>query len=221
MEKPLTCHTDPILTLTYTPAPPDLTIRTIVRVIEGAGGRQTPFTASIHHPPSLEDRARYMQRREQRHILWRLLFSVIIAIPMFLLGVVYMTLVSSTNPTRIWLEEPIWAGNASRGVWAMFFMATPVMLYSAGMFHRRSLREIYALWRRGSRTPVWKRFVRFGSMNLLVRLSHLAVCQRANCRTCVGLHRCIRRLLRIDRTTGSCCSTNAVVYWTRRYHHVL
>jgi P-type Cu+ transporter len=24
------------------------------------------------------------------------------------------------------------------------------------------------LWRRGSRVPVWKRFVRFGSMNLLV-----------------------------------------------------
>jgi P-type Cu+ transporter len=32
----------------------------------------------------------------------------------------------------------------------------------------RSLKELRALWRRGSRVPVWKRFVRFGSMNLLV-----------------------------------------------------
>ncbi|KAM5540378.1 hypothetical protein V8D89_005836 [Ganoderma adspersum] len=168
VNKPLTSHTDPILTLTYIPAPPDLTIRAIIRVIEGAGEPQTPFTASLYHPPSLEDRARYMQRREQRHILCRLVFSVVAAIPMLILAVVYMTLVSSVNPIRMWLEEPIWAGNASRGVWAMFFIATPVMFYSAGMFHRRSLREIYALWRRGSRTPVWKRFIRFGSMNLLV-----------------------------------------------------
>ncbi|KAI1789551.1 heavy metal translocatin [Ganoderma leucocontextum] len=168
IDKPLTSHTDPILTLRYTPTRPDLTIRAIIQIIEGAGEPQTHFTASIYHPPSLEDRARYMQRREQRHILWRLLFSVVAAIPMFILGVVYMTLVSSSNPARMWLEEPIWAGNTSRGVWAMFFMATPVMFYSAGMFHRRSLRELYALWRRGSRTPVWKRFVRFGSMNLLV-----------------------------------------------------
>lgn len=170
VQKPLTSHTDPILTLTYTPAPPNLTIRVIIRIIEGAGEPQTPFRASIYHPPSLEDRARHMQRREQRHILWRLLFSVVAAIPMLILGVVYMTLVSSVNPIRMWLEEPIWTGNASRGVWAMFFIATPVMFYSAGMFHRRSLREIYALWRRGSRTPVWKRFIRFGSMNLLVCL---------------------------------------------------
>ena len=49
-----------------------------------------------------------------------------------------------------------------------FFLATSVILYSAGMFHRRSLREIYALRRKGSRVPV-KRFIRVGSMNLLVR----------------------------------------------------
>ena len=172
VDKPLTSHTDPILTLTYTPNPPNLSIRTIIKVIEGAGEPDTHFNTAIYRPPSLEDRARYMQRREQQHMLMRLLFSVVAAIPMLIIGVVYMTLVSSTNHVRMWLMEPIWAGNTSRGVWAMFFMATPVMFYSAGMFHRRSLREIYALWKKGSRTPVWKRFIRFGSMNLLVRLSH-------------------------------------------------
>lgn len=168
VSQPLVSHTEPILTLTYTPSPPDLTIRTIVKAIEGAGDSASPFTAAIHRPPSLEDRARYMQRREQKHILQRLFFAIIAAIPSFILGVVYMTLVPSDNHIRMWLEEPMWAGNASRGVWAMFFLATPVMFYSAGMFHRRSLREMYALWRKGSRVPVWKRFIRFGSMNLLV-----------------------------------------------------
>ena len=166
--KPITSYTDPIFTVEYTPFPPDLTIRTITAVIANAAGPSAEFTATIYHPPSLEDRARYMQRREKRHMLTRLLFSVIVAIPTFILGVVFMTLVSAESATRKWLEEPLWTGNASRAQWALFFLATPVMFYSAGVFHRRSLKELYALWRKGSRTPVWKRFVRFGSMNLLV-----------------------------------------------------
>ena len=52
--------------------------------------------------------------------------------------------------------------------WATFFLATPVMFYSAGIYHRRSMKEIWALWKKGSRVPVWRRFVRFGSMNMLV-----------------------------------------------------
>ncbi|KAI0650300.1 heavy metal translocatin [Trametes meyenii] len=168
ISKLLTSYTDPVITLTYTPSPPLFTVRTIILAIEGAGEPATPFTASIHRPPSLEDRARYMQRREQKSLLMRLLFSVVVAIPTFVIGIVYMSLVPSSNSTRMWFEEPMWAGNASRAEWALFILATPVMFYSAGTYHRRSLREIYALWRRGSRVPVWKRFVRFGSMNLLV-----------------------------------------------------
>ena len=166
--KPLTSHTDPIVTVEYTPSPPEFTIRTITRAIETSGD-DGQFTAVIHRPPSLEDRARHMQRREQRHILWRLLFSIVAAIPTFIIGIVYMTLVQSDDSTRMWFMQPMWTGNVSRAEWALFFLATPVMFYSAGMFHRRSLREIYALWRKGSRIPVWKRFIRFGSMNLLVR----------------------------------------------------
>ncbi|KAI0698532.1 heavy metal translocatin [Cerioporus squamosus] len=146
VSKPVSSHTDPIVTAEYTPSPPELTIRTIIRAIENAGDDQQ-FT---------------------RHILWRLLFSVVAAIPTFIIGIVYMTLVPSNNATRMWFMQPMWTGNVSRAEWALFFMATPVMFYSAGMFHRRSLREIYALWRKGSRVPVWKRFIRFGSMNLLV-----------------------------------------------------
>lgn len=110
-----------------------------------------------------------MQQREQRHILERLVFSVLAAIPTFIVGIVCMDLLPSNHPRRMWVMEPFWTGNTSRASWALFFCATPVMFYSAGMFHRRSLKEIWALWKPGSRTPIWRRFVRFGSMNLLVR----------------------------------------------------
>lgn len=167
IDKPVTSHTDPILRLTYTPDPPIFTVRTIIDAIcNTSSPSSVPFSASFHHPPSLEARARHMQAKEQHSLLLRLAFSVVVAIPTFIIAIVYMSLVPSSNPTRAWFMEPIWAGNASRSEWALLFLATPVMFYSAGTFHRRSLKEIWALWRKRS-TPLWKRFVRFGSMNLL------------------------------------------------------
>lgn len=168
--KPITDHTDPILRVSYVPSSPTFTLRHIIHRIscaESPNGK--PFTAAVHHPPSLEDRARRMQQREQRHILERLVFAVLAAIPTFIIGIVYMDLLPSSHPGRMWVMKPFWTGNTSRASWVLFFCATPVMFYSAGTFHRRSLKEIWALWKPGSRTPVRKRFVRFGSMNLLVR----------------------------------------------------
>ncbi|KAI0278858.1 hypothetical protein BGY98DRAFT_1089401 [Russula aff. rugulosa BPL654] len=157
---------DPIIRLTYEPSPPAFTMRDIVSAITLSNSPQ--FSITIDNPPSLEDRARLLQAEERRSLLHRLGFSVLIAIPTFIIGVVFMSLVSPNDPTRSFLMEPMWTGNASRTQWSLFFLATPVMFYSAGSFHKRSLKEIRALWRRGSRTPVWKRFIRFGSMNLLV-----------------------------------------------------
>ena len=168
--KPITNFTDPVLRLSYVPSPPDFTIRSILAVFTPKQDASSahPFSATLYQPPTLEERARKMHAREQRSLLLRLLFAVLAAIPTFIISVVYMSLVSGANRTRIWWMHPIWAGNVSRLEWAMFFIATPVMFYSAGVFHRRSIKEIWALWKPNSRTPVWKRFIRFGSMNLLV-----------------------------------------------------
>ncbi|KAJ3557799.1 hypothetical protein NM688_g1273 [Phlebia brevispora] len=169
VDKPLISHTDPILRLTYVPSPPDFTIRSILDTIcQGSSSLSHPFTASIHHPPTLEERARRMHAREQRSLLMRLIFAIVVAIPTFIIGVVYMSLVPHSDRTRLWWMRPMWTGNASRVQWAMFFLATPVMFYSAGLYHMRSIKEIWALWKKGSRVPVWRRFVQFGSMNLLV-----------------------------------------------------
>lgn len=175
ISKPLTTPMDPILKFTYTPNPPSFTLRTIINAISSS--QSPPFEVSVYHPLTLEERAEKMQYVERRALLLRLVFSVLIAIPTFIIGIVYMSLVPHNNSTRIYLMQPILNGMVSRIEWSLFFLATPVMFWSAGLFHRRSLREIRALWKRGSKTPIWKRFVRFGSMNLLVSRSILHTSQ--------------------------------------------
>lgn len=164
--KPITSYMDPIVQISYTPEPSVFTIRTIISAVSSSNS--PPFNVFVYHPPTLEERARRMQFRERRRLLYRLVFSFIAAIPTFIIGIVYMTLVSNRDPTRMYLMAPMWAGRVSRAEWALFIISTPVMFYGAGVFHRRSIKEIRALWRKGSKTPVWRRFVRFGSMNLLV-----------------------------------------------------
>lgn len=74
------------------------------------------------------------------------------------------------DPVRKALSKPMWAGRSTRMEWALFFLATPVMFLIADVFHKRAIRDIRALWRKGSPTPVLRRFYRFGSMNLLISL---------------------------------------------------
>ncbi|EAW21292.1 putative copper resistance-associated P-type ATPase [Aspergillus fischeri NRRL 181] len=154
-----------VLKVTYTPDPPSLTIRAIIQAIESA---HDAFQASVFHPPSLEDRSRAMQLHERRRLLMRFTFVLLVAIPTFLIGIVFMSLVSSNNGVRKYLEQPMWTGSVSRMEWALFIMTTPVMFYGTDIFHVRAMKEIYSLWRPGSRTPILRRFYRFGSMNLLI-----------------------------------------------------
>jgi cation transport ATPase len=155
----------PILQVSYIPDPPKFTIRHIVRSIQAVDQQ---LNVSIAHPPSLEERAQQMQIREQRRLLLRIALAFTVAIPTFVLGVVFMSLVEKENSVRVYIERKMWAGRASRLEWALFILSTPVMFFSADIFHRRSIREIASLWRRGSNTPIYLRFIRFGSMNLLV-----------------------------------------------------
>ncbi|OAF59942.2 hypothetical protein VC83_03206 [Pseudogymnoascus destructans] len=164
VDKPLS-HQDPIIIVTYHPQPGFITIRGILAAILGIDEK---FNATIYHPPTIEERSRAMQLRERRRLLLRLLLSFIVAIPTFLISVVWMSLVPSTNPLRIFFQRKMWAGADTRGEWALFFLATPVMFLAADVFHVRAIKEIRALWGRNSKVPVLRRFYRFGSMNLLM-----------------------------------------------------
>jgi Cu+-exporting ATPase len=169
VEKPLIIN-DPILSISYSPQVPSFTIRNIVKAISDAStADDEPFKVSIYHPPTLEERSRLIHQRERRRIFIRVLVTLVIAIPTLIIGIVYMSLVPASNSGRQFLMAPLRAG-VSRAQWALFIMATPVYFFCADVFHIRALKEIRALWRPGSTTPILQRFYRFGSMNMLMSL---------------------------------------------------
>lgn len=158
-------HEDPIMTIIYHPQHGIITIRDILASIHGVDEQ---FKVTIYHPPTIEERSRALQLRERRRLLLRLLLSFVVAIPTFLISVVWLSLVPSTNRVRIFFQGEMWAGADTRGEWALFFLATPVMFLAADVFHVRAIKEIRALWGRNSKVPILRRFYRFGSMNLLM-----------------------------------------------------
>ncbi|KOS17229.1 putative copper-transporting ATPase [Escovopsis weberi] len=91
------------------------------------------------------------------------------AIPTFVLGIVYMSLVPGSNAAKQYLTRP-WRSGLSRLEVILFALATPVYFFAADIFHTRAIKEIRTLWRPSSRTPLLKRFYRFGSMNMLMSL---------------------------------------------------
>ncbi|KAK3900918.1 E1-E2 ATPase-domain-containing protein [Staphylotrichum tortipilum] len=151
---------NPIMQVRYTPSAPSFTVRTLLSTIP---------SSSLHHLPTLEARSRQIRARYQRHLLYRACLTGIICIPTFTIGIVYMTLLPSSHPGRHQLMEPI-ASGISRAQFALLALATPVYFFAADAFHTKAIREIRALWRPGSRTPVLHRFYRFGSMNTLMSL---------------------------------------------------
>lgn len=158
---------EPILRITYTPHVSEVTIRHIMASISTV---DAAFEPSIYHPPSLEQRSQEMRAHEQRRILFRLTLSIIVALPTFIMGIVLMTLVGSNNPSRRFVMKPVWAGSVTRAEWALFIMATPVYFFAADIFHIRTFKELRAMWRPRSTTPLLRRFYRFGSMNMLISL---------------------------------------------------
>ncbi|KAI1503489.1 copper transporting P-type ATPase [Biscogniauxia marginata] len=156
----------PILKITYIPEVPSFTIRRILAAIEAS---DPAFKASIYHPPTLEERSKRIHSRHQRQIFIRVMFTFIVAIPTFVIGILYMSLMPDTDSGKIFLMAP-WTSGISRAQIALFIMATPVYFFAADIFHRRAVKEIRSLWRRGSRTPILQRFYRFGSMNMLMSL---------------------------------------------------
>lgn len=101
----------PRLKIRYVPEIPKRTIRDILRTVADV---DKAFTVSVYHPPTLEERSWAMHRRHQWSIARRLILAVLIAIPTFIIGIVYMSLVPADNPRKEYLNEPMWAGQATR-----------------------------------------------------------------------------------------------------------
>ncbi|OIW24986.1 heavy metal translocatin [Coniochaeta ligniaria NRRL 30616] len=154
---------NPIMTISYSPNSPDFTIRAILSAIAAA---DQAFRPAIYHPPTVEERARQMHARIRQRILYRVLLSVVVAIPAFIIGIVYMNLIPPSNPGRQYLMEQL--RGVTRAEWALLIMATPVYFFAADVFHRRTVKELHSLWKHGSPVPILRRFYRFGSMDMLM-----------------------------------------------------
>ena len=111
--------TQQVTTISYTPSP-KFTIRAILE------GLPTPFTGSIHHPPSFYSRSRAIHAREVARLTRLFILSTVVAIPTFVIGIVGMVLLPSTNPFRQWCEMHDWWGGASRAVILLWVLATIV-----------------------------------------------------------------------------------------------
>lgn len=155
----------PIMKISYISEAPSFTIRQILAAIEAS---DPEFSASIYHPPTLEERSKLIQRQHQRQILWRVVFAGVTCIPSFVIGILYMSLLPESQSKHHMMMS--WTSGINRAQIALFIMATPVYFFAADIFHRRAVKEIRTLWRRGSRVPVYQRFYRFGSMNTLMSL---------------------------------------------------
>jgi Cu+-exporting ATPase len=159
----------PILHIRYVPYAPGSSF-TIRDIFDTIANLNAAFEPSVFHPPTIEERAREMHAHERKRILFRLVLCILLAIPTFVLGIVFMSLINSKNRTRKYLMSTMWAGNVTRLNWALFILATPIYCFAADTFHRRAIKEVKAMWRPGSRTPWLHRFTRFGSMNMLICL---------------------------------------------------
>lgn len=156
----------PVITVRYVPNAPDFTVRHLLAAIDAA---DPAFTATIHHPPTLEERSRQLQARHQRQLLMRVIFTLIVCVPTFVIGIVYMSLLPDHNEGKHFMMQP-WTSGISRAQIALFIMATPVYFFAADIFHVRAFKEVRVMWRRGSTVPLLRRFYRFGSMDMLISL---------------------------------------------------
>ncbi|KAL6817909.1 E1-E2 ATPase domain-containing protein [Trichoderma sp. SZMC 28015] len=156
----------PILKIRYIPNSPKFTVRHILRSIDAT---DPSLRAKIYHPPTLEERSRAIRAKHTRQLFYREMLTLVLAIPTFVLGIVYMSLVPDSNSTKHFLMKP-WVSGLSRVEIILCLLATPVYFFAADVFHVRAIKELRTLWRSSSRTPFLQRFYKFGSMNMLMSL---------------------------------------------------
>lgn len=155
----------PFVRFTYIPSPPEITIRKLLDDIDELSPN---FKVELIKGVSLEEHLKKMAHRDTMVVAKRLLLSTIVAIPTFIIGIVFMSLLPSHHHLRMWAMEPIWAGNVSRAVWLLFIMATVIYLFADDIFHKKAIKEIRTLW---NPNVSWKRrLFKFGSMSLLMSL---------------------------------------------------
>lgn len=161
----------PRLTLTYTPNPPSLTVRSILDGLNGIDpntiqARLAPSFGSDANSSSASER---FARRELRLLLIRLALAFLFVPPTLLIAVLVPTFLPRQHSLRRSLSMPTW-GRTTRADIILWALATPVQFGVGSIFYARAFKSLRTTWsRRGNRSWI-DRTLRWGDMNVLVAL---------------------------------------------------
>ncbi|GJJ16177.1 hypothetical protein Clacol_010457 [Clathrus columnatus] len=152
-----------VVKLTYTPHPPNDTLRAIIKALhlEYTSANFKILSPSDLAPPDSSDNHR---------ILILFLTSLAFAIPMFIVAVIGMSLLPSGNKFRTSLERNIW-GDAMLGTIIMWILATPIQIGVGAYFWKGAWKSIRNVWRRrgkNAKATWFARIFMWGSMDTLV-----------------------------------------------------
>nr|XP_018262226.1 uncharacterized protein I303_05242 [Kwoniella dejecticola CBS 10117]OBR84384.1 hypothetical protein I303_05242 [Kwoniella dejecticola CBS 10117] len=156
---PITLH-QPVTIISYIPHEP-LTIRDLV---DGIGGVAPEFEVEVVKTQSLNEKSQKIQKREVKILASHCAVAIIFAIPTFIIAIVSMILLPSSNAFKMHMMKPVW-GAANLGTVILWPLATVVQFGVGSAFKSETMRRLPA------RPLSWKTLISFGSMDLLVVLS--------------------------------------------------
>lgn len=80
-------------------------------------------------------------KKEERLLRRRLLLSLLFAVPMFIISMVFMMMLPSSHPIRIWLSQEVTPGLRIQDI-ILFVLATPVQFWLALPFYKKAYRAL-------------------------------------------------------------------------------
>ncbi|KAF9163964.1 serine/threonine protein kinase Ran1 [Mortierella sp. AD011] len=113
-------------------------VRDLITAVEDTG-----FDVALAPDDALSSRNALQEKikREEHLLRRRLLFSLVFAIPMFIVSMVMMMMLPKSNPVRAGLMKTIIPGLRIQDV-VMFILATPVQFWLARPFYKKAYRAI-------------------------------------------------------------------------------
>ncbi|XBW36124.1 hypothetical protein QEN19_001701 [Hanseniaspora menglaensis] len=172
-----------ILKITYCPSiMDDLQITGFLKTVNALD----TISACVLEKENLQDHMNKIASKELKSIALRLLATTIFAIPSFVFGILIMSLLPKTNKIRMHMDKKI-LGNSTILMWILFAISTPVYFVIDYIFHKKAFKELRVLWKvnvlfnnkiskqkgllaRFNWRIFFLRFIKFGSMNLLISL---------------------------------------------------
>lgn len=157
-----------------------LSIRNFIEIIDSVDSK---VTVSVAEKESLQDHINNIATKELKNIAIRLMITFVFAIPSFIFGILVMSLLPKNNTLKQKMERKT-IGNASVLMWILFAVSTPVYFGVNMIFHKKAFKELRVLWKMNilfdhsnkgflsgfNWKSFLKRFVKFGSMNMLISL---------------------------------------------------